>query len=141
MNFREYQYLIEQVNFINDFHTLGVPRSQMPQIKSFRVEDFEKYLEQEGYALRQEKAEAQKLKLTQSDINMNKVVGMVQNINQIRQKPVIVSSDGYILDGHHRIFALQLSQPKKKVPVHKVNVKIRDLLNIAHKWDGTIRES
>lgn len=113
----------------------------MPQIKSYRVPEFEKYLEDEGYTLREGKAEVDKLKLTQADINMNKVIGMVHNINRIEKKFVIVSSDNYILDGHHRIFAMQLAYPKQKVPIHKVNVKIRELLNLAHKFEGSTRES
>lgn len=141
MNFNRFRVLTEQVNFINDYHTLGVPRSQMPQIKSFRVPDFERHLESLGYKVERMKVEADKLKLTQADINMNKVVGMAQNIDRIERKFVIMSSDGYILDGHHRVFALRVARPKEKVDVHRVNVKIRELLDLANRWDGSIREN
>lgn len=113
----------------------------MPQIKSFRIKDFERYLEENGYKIREEKVEAKKLKLTQADINMNKVIGMAHNIDRIEKKYVIASSDGYILDGHHRIFAQQIVRPKEKVSIHRVNVKIKELLNLAHRWDGVIREN
>lgn len=141
MNFKRYQQLTEQVHFHNDFHTLGVPRSQMPQIKSYKIEAFEEFLKAMGYSIRVTKMPVDKLKLTQADIHMNKVVGMAQNINQVKQKYVIVSSDGYILDGHHRIFALQMTHPKQQVPVHQVNMKIRDLLKLADKFQGTTKEN
>lgn len=139
-SFQRYQELTEQVNLYNDFHTLGIPRSQMPQIKSYKLEAFELYLKSNGFSIKKDFVEVEKLKLTQADVDMRKVVRMAQNINKVRQKYVIVSNNDYILDGHHRIFALQMTHPKQKIRVHRVNMDIKELLKIALKWDGSTQE-
>lgn len=74
-------------------------RKNMPQIDN--MDEFVKDLKKEGYKINSEKIEAKKLKPTQSDFNMDKVKGMIASGNY-KNKSIVVTSDNYILDGHHR---------------------------------------
>ena len=49
-----------------------------------------------------------------------------------KQTPVIVSSDGYILDGHHRWAGQMLGQPEKGFDVMVADLDIESLLKVAH---------
>ena len=49
---------------------------------------------------------ASTLKATQSNFNVDKIVDKISNIKTLgKAKPLIVSSDNYIIDGHHRWFS------------------------------------
>ena len=133
ISFNEYKLITEQVNLVNKFHTLGIPRSQMPQIRSDLMPEFIKWLESQGHKVTREAIPISKLKLTQADIDIHKVIGMIHN--NVRSKPVIVSKDSYITDGHHRVLALQIAKPKEKSMAWRVSLPIQELLTLANSWD------
>lgn len=137
ISFNEYKLLSEQVNLVNKFHTLGIPRSQMPQIRAVLMADFIAWLESQGHKVKRESVLVSSLKLTQSDIDIHKVIGMIHG--NVGPKPVLISKDSYITDGHHRILALQISKPKEKTMAWRVDLPIRELLKLANSWDKSFR--
>ena len=48
--------------------------------------------------------------------------------------PLIVSADGYVIDGHHRWAAYKSHEPSKKMPVLVVKDTARDVLSMAATW-------
>jgi ParB-like chromosome segregation protein Spo0J len=121
---------------------LGVPRSEMPQISSKKVPDFVRWLQDGGVRVSRKRVRADKLNATQREINRSKVEALASNPSHRShlEKPVIVSKDGYLMDGHHRWMALLTIDPDAVIPVVKVDLKIRDLLEVADDFDGVTRK-
>jgi len=117
---------------------LGISRSQMPQIKSTKVPEFLKWLEDQGVRVSREIAQASKLFATQREINNVKVKQMASDpvMGQNLAKPVIVSDDNYLLDGHHRWLALLTQDEKARMPIIRVGLGIRELLDMARGYEG-----
>jgi hypothetical protein len=85
------------------------------------------------------------LKPSQSQIWLEKVVGMSLYFGPLKQSseflheaPIIVSRDGYILDGHHRFGAAMVSNPSLKLTALKVDMEIRELVKMARSYGNAI---
>ena len=138
ISFKDHQYITEQVNFINKFHTLGMPRAQLPQIAAKDLPDFVEWLRTEGHTVKRVPMKVTDLKLTQGDIDLEKVIKMIHG-NYLNTKPILISSDNYITDGHHRLLAMQIAKPKTKILGVQVDITIRDLINKANSWSKSFR--
>lgn len=92
---------------------------------------------------------ATQMKATQNQLNADKVAGMAwalysnpdtKDAKHPLRQPLIVSKDGYVLDGHHRWAALatyDIMTGKKDVsdiPVIKVNMDIEKLVDASNKF-------
>ena len=122
-------------NEVIDIDALGVPRSEMPQIKSTDMQEFRQWLEQLGVSSDAVPLAVGELKPIQSEINLSKIDGMLQakSIDDLaNSKPVLVSSDKYLIDGHHRWFALKSTDPSIKISTILVDMGIDELLEVAH---------
>ena len=129
----------------------GLARSVMPQLKTKDKKDlaatFAAWLEEKGLAtVETTTAPAASLKATQNQLKGAKVNGMNTALVKTKGKhegiraPLIVSSDGYVLDGHHRWASLVAydfvnGKPPVDVSIHKVSLPIKDLLELT-KPDG-----
>lgn len=115
----------------------GIPRKDMLQIRSDLVVDFMSGLRRSGVAVTAGQMSVASIKATQNDINLDKVRGMQKGApEKSLKKPVIVSADGYLLDGHHRWAALRLQNPGNQLPVIRVGLPMTDLLKAAHAFEG-----
>lgn len=86
-----------------------IPRDEMPQIKSTNVDNFRKWIKKQyNIASKLKHVPANMLAPTQKEVNMDKVTWMMQNKSpeKLGSKPLMVSNDLYILDGHHRWYAI-----------------------------------
>lgn len=116
-------------NIMNN--NLGIDRKDMPQIAEKDLPGFLKWLKSEhGIRSRKVKMTIGDIRLTQSELDFDKVLGIRQK-GQVLDKPVIVSKDGYLLDGHHRVAAMMMTDEKKKLEVQEVDLSIRPLLDVA----------
>ena len=112
----------------------GIPRAKMPQIKSADVPEFIKWLSTKDVKSTKVNAKVSTLKPTQLDYNADKVEKLTTAPLHVLQKVIIASSDGYILDGHHRYLALLDIDKNATMPIIKVNIKIKELLDLARKF-------
>jgi hypothetical protein len=85
------------------------------------------------------------LKPSQSQIWLEKVIGMSLYFGPLKQSseflheaPIIVSKDGYILDGHHRFGAAMISNPALRLTALKVDMEIRELVEMARSYGNAI---
>ena len=120
---------------------LGIPRRDMPQIPTAQVPAFFQYLQQEGVTVVKGSTTVGSLKPTQQEINPQKVADMMGQQRDKLAKPVIISSDGYLLDGHHRWAALFQLDPRGSIPTIKVNCPIQQLLKLARGFQGASYKS
>jgi len=121
---------------------LGISRSDMPQISSKDVPEFIKWLASNGVKVSRRKAHADSLSATQKEINQSKVEALASKPSNRGhlEKPVIISRDNYLMDGHHRWMALLTMDKDAVIPVVQVNLKIRDLLTMANNFGGVQRK-
>ena len=120
----------------NTKDTLGIERGKMPQVRSKDYDDLIKHLKKNGVRVQKKTVKASTLKATQSNFNVDKIVDKISNIKTLgKAKPLIVSSDNYIIDGHHRWLAAK--NVGGSIDVMQSNVKVKELLKHVYSFDKT----
>ena len=110
---------------------LTFSRLLMPQIKDTQA--FLKKLKDEHIEYRKITVDTDSLKSTQQDFDLDKVRLMMYDTNK---KPIIISNDDYILDGHHRWLSDHNS--KRKTDAIRVDLPILELMRVAKKSDERV---
>lgn len=112
---------------------LTMARKHMPQIDE--PVKFIKYLETLGISSKLRNISPDDLKSSQMEFDDDKIQGMR---NTQPDKPIIISQDNHVLDGHHRWLADMIEDRKCKVYV--VDAPILDLLYHAQHFSNNIQE-
>lgn len=122
---------------------LGIARENMPQLTQDVADKFLHELVTRGVKIESTSMPVGKMKATQREINAEKVNGMVGAVKSgklnLDHGELIVSKDGYILDGHHRWAALAMMDPGKEVKVQRVDLDMHSLLAESLKHPGVTR--
>jgi len=113
--------------------TLGIPRRKMPQIKEHDYPEFLSYLKKNGVDITQERVKANQLKPIQKEFSDKGVLKAL--LLRKNEKPVIASSDNYIIDGHHRW--LGAVNTRADVKVIRASIPVRELLKLVHAFPKT----
>lgn len=98
-------------------------RHTMPQIVDHDA--FMADLKQDSITVTQSSRPAKELKPTQKNFNQEKVDDMKES-GDWSKKPIVISSDDKIIDGHHRWLAAK--QLKKDIDVCIIDLPVRGLL-------------
>lgn len=99
--------------FAPETGTLGIPRSEMPQVPSTSHGGLVKHLNAQGIAHETTTVDAASLKPTQAEFSPAKVEAAKAATGD---RAVIVSNDGHIIDGHHQaVAAAQDGKPVKAI--------------------------
>ena len=110
-----------------------IPRRLMPQI--YNPKRFSKKIHNKfKVKSKTMKMPTKILKPSQNEINgriVEKVVESMKKNPKKQHNPIVVSKDGYVVDGHHRWAAQKVMNPHKKIKVLKMNAPINDALGIA----------
>lgn len=77
----------------------------MPQLAGHE-QAFQDYLQANGVKSSYQAIKVSDLKLTQNEINKDKVLSIMQSPTMAEGKPMIVSNDNHVLDGSHRFVAM-----------------------------------
>lgn len=94
--------------------TLGVPRETMPQIKAEHRGALTNFLNARGIEHEQVEVPAESLKPTQAEFSLDKVLKAKEFEGGNRS--ILISSDGYVLDGHHQwLAAVDAGEPVKAI--------------------------
>ena len=119
---------------------LKIPRTQLPQIKSTDVPEFMQWLETQGVASENiTDFDPKKLTPIQKEINLDKVAGMVakKGLDSLaNDKPVMISSDNHLIDGHHRWYAL-IDSDYPTINVVQIDMPADELISTMKGWDKT----
>ena len=109
-----------------------IPRRLMPQI--YDASKFAKLIKAK-YKVKSHKdvMVMTDLKPSQNEISKERVESVIEDIKSgaIGNNPLVVSQDGYIVDGHHRWAAYKKYSPDKKLPVLVIELPIQDALGLA----------
>ena len=114
----------------------------MPQVKT---QDLGKALDMVADKVRvtKETIPASKLKKSQKELYKDKVKGIANRFNSPKDmKPLIISKDNRIVDGHHRWGAAIYKWGEDvKIPVHRINLTIDNAIKLYKHIADTINEA
>lgn len=127
--------LFEEI-FIPPKH-LGYTRITMPQIEDDKQEEFLRYLTASSIRYTSSRAVISDITPAQKEIRMDIAKELFRKKSPKLKKPLIVSSDNYLMDGHHRWLAYYQDSKDTKVDVIKVGMKAKDLIKVMLKFDDT----
>ena len=119
--------------FAAETGTLGIPRAQMPQIKSGHRGALVNFLKARGIAGRPQELPAADLKPTQAEFSPERVERARQRKGGDRS--ILISSDGYVVDGHHQWLAKRADG--LPVNVIRLNAPIRQVLGQVAEFPST----
>lgn len=119
-------------------NSLGIPRAQMPQVPSNRLDDYFKDLQSRGVAVEPGKVDPRTLKPVQNEVNAAKSATWIDTLARGESpKPVMISKDGYVIDGHHQwggSMAYAIEHGAYNMPVIRVDLPARQLLGDVSRW-------
>jgi len=128
---------------------LGIARKDMPQVPSNRKTEFLGILESRGVTVEREEVLASTLKPIQAEIS-GRTAGQIMRrietstdkfLNDFDKGAIVVSSDGYVIDGHHRWAAyvgLEFARSPLKIRILRVNMRHRALIDATKKWNNAV---
>ena len=128
---------------------LGIPRKYMPQFTLRRapfsqnpIKKFRKHVKNTyGVKSYNSTRRAEDLKPSQSEISKVRVNALIDDdIVDTMEVPLVISSNGYIADGHHRWAAFRVKAPKKPMKVVVIDAPIKDVLGMAVDWGATTQD-
>lgn len=125
---------------------LGIARAQMPQISDDVMDRLVGYLELLKINISYNRQNVYALKPTQAEIHSDKAIGMYwkyrKGLFPNIQSPIMVSLDGYIIDGHHRWAALKLTRnPQQTIQTITVHLPAKTLIRWIQTFPGVTFES
>jgi len=102
---------------------LGYLRHEMPQITSEHAPALRDWLKGKGVGIEDGTAKVSDLKPTQREVNPDKVAQLPA---EKLGKPLMVSSDGHILDGHNRWARMLAENPGQSVKTVRIDKPARE---------------
>jgi hypothetical protein len=104
----------------------GVPRSSMPQVKGAHRGAMVQFLKGRGIAHMQEEVPAGSLRPSQAEYSPEKVKRALGYEGP--ERSILISSDGYVADGHRQWLSALHKDPRKRIPVIRLDAPINQLL-------------
>lgn len=111
-----------------------VNREDLPQIPRALIPKFGKFCKSKGIPVKVRHLPIRSLKPVQRHLNTEKVKTLMgQKINS----PLLVSQEGYIIDGHHRWAAEAMKNKDGKVICVQFGCPIDKMVELGHDFDGS----
>ncbi|QXW17422.1 PLxRFG domain-containing protein [Comamonas aquatica] len=123
----------EWAEFSKESGSKGIPRAQMPQIKAVHRGAMTNFMNARGVKHEEQEVAADTLKPTQAEFSKEKVARAKDAPPTDRS--VLVSKDGYVLDGHHQWMAAL--EKGEQVKVIRLDAEIDQLLTLAHEFPSS----
>lgn len=115
----------EWTAFSPESQSLGIPRADMPQIKSEHRGAMVNFLKARGIAAKPGMILPTKLKPTQAEFSPAKVEAARKHEGS--ERAILISDDGHVVDGHHQWMAA-LDDPTTPMPVIRLGAPVKKLL-------------
>lgn len=139
INMAKHTMATEDIKKPHPKDTLGVKRKDMPQVHKDHYPEFIRYLKDHGARVNMRRVHARELKPVQSEFSDAGVEKMMNNKDSskgtTREKPLIVSSDNYIIDGHHRWLASY--NLDEDIPIMQFSIPIKKLFKLVKDFKHT----
>lgn len=118
----------------NPKSSLGLKRKDMPQIEDKDQEHFFKWLSSHGVKNSKGMMDPNQIRPSQSEINVDASQALADSHSPKLSKPVIISRDGYVIDGHHRWLAHTILK-NKSINIIKVDMDAKKLIELMKTYD------
>lgn len=120
---------------------LGFARTEMPVLGSAHLPGYIANVRSRDIKVSDDKVEPQDLKPMQSEVSARSVGKMMKGMEAgtMPEKPVVVSSDNFVVDGHHRwgaATAISFDRPGMTIPVIRIDMDGRTLRTDALSWNA-----
>lgn len=112
---------------------LNIAREHMPQIRRDLMPLFLDDLKKHGINHSLKNVTVGLYKPSQAEIS-HKVMSKIGKLRNDR--PIVVSNDGYVLDGHHRWQVAYNQSKTMRIPAVVVDLPILELIAQAKRWSG-----
>lgn len=126
----DWEYITENTKVPSKAETLGVRRSEMPQIDPDSLKVLLKNLKSQNVHVDHRTVNPSTLSATQGNFDRKKIDSIISDMKKTKsaqkQSPIIVSKDNRIMDGHHRWLAHQ--NLGKDINICRVNKNAGELL-------------
>lgn len=129
----------EWVAFPADTGTLGIPRAEMPQIKSTDRGAFIQFLQGKGIGYEKVELQADDIKPTQAEYSPAKTARWADTEGGGSDRSVLISSDNYVLDGHHQWMAAHITG--EPIQAIRIDAPIHRLLNLTYEFPSVQKSS
>ena len=134
----------EWVIFPPETGTLGIPRAEMPQVKGEHRGALISFLKGQGIKYTTHNVSAEELKPTQAEFSIKKAARWGE-VRAGVDRSVLVSSDGYILDGHHQwVAALSSGESVQAIqfdaPINKLLAEVHQFPSVQRSEGGVTDE-
>lgn len=117
---------------------LGVARKDMPQIPA---EARPKFLKDIDAQPKEEEIDPRELRPIQKEISGSRAGAIYNKYKENGEVPdqerILVSKDGYVIDGHHTwaaSVALAFDNDGAKLPIYRINLTAKEALGVANDW-------
>lgn len=119
-----------------------IKREEMPQVSRDNLPKAVKWMRDNGTDVELTKKPASELKPTQEDLEKDKVKNMTDKFDSVGDiKALVVSNDGYIIDGHHRWAAAKVKFGEDvKLPVAVIDEPKQKALNTFTNVSNSVQE-
>ncbi|TRO14104.1 hypothetical protein EQ826_21305 [Ectopseudomonas mendocina] len=124
------------VGFNQQSGSLGVPRSEMPQIRADHRGAMVNFMNARGVAHEEQTVPARSLRPTQAEFSPERVGRAAAREGTARS--ILVSGDGYVLDGHHQWLAER--EAGGDVKVIRLNAPMAELLPLAREFPSSFTD-
>jgi predicted ABC-type ATPase len=120
---------------------LGIARIDMPQVPGERRNEFLADLAKEGVKTTEENIDPKTLKPVQKEISASRSGAIYEHFKKEGaipdQQRILVSKDGYVIDGHHTwgaSVAFAFDNPSARLPIYRIDLNAREALDAANGW-------
>ena len=114
-------------------NSLGISRSEMPQIPAEKTKGFLNYLTRTGCKYERVEKSANELTPSQGELDTDKADKIWNDGNSLNSE-IIISKDGYVLDGHHRWFAVKRNAPNEKLNCIQLNYDAKSCIDLMNDY-------
>lgn len=123
---------------------MGIARKDMPQVPSERRDEFLADLAKDGVKATKQNIDPKTLKPIQKEVSGSRSGAIYMRYKESGSIPeeqrILVSSDGYVIDGHHTwgaSVALAFDDPESKLPVYRLDLTAKEALEATTKWSDS----
>lgn len=125
---------------------LGIMRDEMPQVPRGAKDEFLSEMKKRGIDVTREKVSPKELHPIQAEISASKTGQIYRDLLNGGHKDsdkarIVVSSDGYVIDGHHRWAAsafMSFKNSGEKIPVLRVDMTHMELIDVVRAWNKAL---
>jgi dephospho-CoA kinase len=130
------EHLEEGKLYIPGNKGMPFPRGVMPQIKPHQLNAFRTHMAGLGIKSDHDVVPAHTLAATQAEFSPDKIKKLMSGDREQLKKPIMISKDNHVLDGHHRWLAGYNMDQDHAVNAIRFHAPIHDLISAAKKFSG-----